>query len=80
MKMAFFASVVVVAKIELFSTTALGHLVSISKSIVWSLKSEDRLKKNRFCEKKLLTHLQNSGLMLIYLYLISECYHSIKVW
>ena len=41
-----------VVKIDLFSTTAPGRLVLISKSMVWSPESEDPLKKNRFCEKK----------------------------
>ena len=56
-----------VVKIDLFSTTVLDRLVSISESIVWSPESEDPLKKNRFCEKICLLFLENSCLILIYL-------------
>ena len=69
-----------VVKIDLFSTTALGRLVLISKSIAWSPECEDPLKKNCLCEKNCLPYLQNSDLILIYLYLINEYHHSIKIW
>ena len=69
-----------VIKIDLFSRTTLGRLVLISKSIVWSPESEDPLKKNCFYEKNCLPYLQNSDLILIYLYLINVYHHSIKTW
>ena len=46
------------------------------KIYLWPPEIEDPLKKNRFCEKRLLTLLKNSSLILINLYLINECHHS----